>query len=216
VYGSSSALNNVGNVITDIEAQRANRASDFALQDSANQRDWQGLAGQQGRAADLSSMGAFGANLHGLGQFSDMAFRSGNADLARDQFTSGVARGIQDDQMNRLGGGFGAAFGSDASNLNRTNSGFNASMGAQDQRDGRIQGALDNTGRFQDDIVNYYTSQLESMFGGDENAMHNAIASSLGMTMDDYNANVRNQERVMRDVETGVNAVTGAKQAGVI
>ncbi len=65
VYGSSEALSGVGNVITDIEAQRANRSFDAEMQRAQEQRARQQLLGEQARAGDLSSLSAFGANLAG-------------------------------------------------------------------------------------------------------------------------------------------------------
>jgi hypothetical protein len=45
VYGSSQALNNVGNVIADVEAQRAKAGTDFMLADANNQRQMLGTYG---------------------------------------------------------------------------------------------------------------------------------------------------------------------------
>jgi hypothetical protein len=186
-YGSSAALNGVNSVITDIEAARANRHGDFALQDSANQRNWLDSAANQGRSADLSNLGAFGANLSGLGQFSDMAFRSEGADLARDKFASDTAFGIQDAEQGRTSMGIDSALGIDGSNLNRLNAGFNASSGAQTHRDNRLQGALDNVRNFQGDVTRNIGGQIEAMFGGNDAALQGAIEAKLGMTFNNKN-----------------------------
>lgn len=84
VYGSSAALNNVGNVITDIEAARAKEASNFALANSQNQRSQ-------------------------LGMYGDMAFRAQDANLANRGFdlnslnsaynASGAAQGQRDNRI---------------------------------------------------------------------------------------------------------------------
>jgi hypothetical protein len=72
VYGSSEALSGVGNVITDIEAQRANRAFDAEMQRAQEQRARQQLLGEQARMGDLSSLAAFGANLSGVETFGNL------------------------------------------------------------------------------------------------------------------------------------------------
>lgn len=66
VYGSSKALNNVGNIITDSEANRAGAYTDFALKNAQNQQNaaqtYGGLAfgseglGNQQRGLDLSAL----------------------------------------------------------------------------------------------------------------------------------------------------------------
>lgn len=56
VYGSSQALNNVGNVISNVEGQRANASTDFMFRNADNQRQALGQYGQM----------AFGAGREGL------------------------------------------------------------------------------------------------------------------------------------------------------
>lgn len=72
VYGSSEALSGVGNVITDIEAQRALKGFDAEMQRAQEQRMRQQLLGEQARAGDLSSLAAFGANLAGVETFGNL------------------------------------------------------------------------------------------------------------------------------------------------
>lgn len=73
VYGSSESLSGVGNVITDIEAQRANRSFDAEMQRAQEQRARQQLLGEQARAGDLSGVAAFGANLAGTETYGNLA-----------------------------------------------------------------------------------------------------------------------------------------------
>lgn len=84
VYGSSAALNNVGNVAADIEAARAKEATNFALANAANQRSQ-------------------------LGQYGDLAFRAQDANIANRGFdlnslnsaynASGAAQGQRDQRI---------------------------------------------------------------------------------------------------------------------
>jgi hypothetical protein len=200
-YGSSAALNGVNSVISDIEAARASKHSDFALQDSANQRNWLDSAANQGRSADLSSLGAFGANLNGMQAFGDMAFRSEGADLARDKFASDTAFGVQDAEQGRLGMGIESALGLDSAALNRLNSGHNVASDAQGHRDSRIQGALDNTRGFQNDMTGFLSNQFENVFQGDQDAFMQWMDSIMGVTQDQKNNAERNQERNMEGAQ---------------
>jgi hypothetical protein len=72
VYGSSEALSGVGNVITDIEAQRALKGFDAEMQRAQEQRARQELLGNQARMGDLSSLAAFASNLAGVETFGNL------------------------------------------------------------------------------------------------------------------------------------------------
>jgi hypothetical protein len=91
VYGSSEALSGVGNVITDIEAQRANRSFDAEMQRSVEQRNRQALLGEQARMGDLSGLGAFGANLAGAETFAGINEALGNQQLDRNRLMGDLA-----------------------------------------------------------------------------------------------------------------------------
>ena len=83
VYGSSEALSGVGNVITDIEAQRANRSFDAEMQRAQEQRMRQQLLGEQARMGDLSGTDAFSANLKGAETFGNINNQMGQLELDR-------------------------------------------------------------------------------------------------------------------------------------
>lgn len=213
-YGSSHALNNVGNVIADVEAARANRASDFALQDSQNQANWMGLAGQQGRSADLSEMGGFGTNLSGLNTFGDLAFRAEGQDLSRDQFGYGVASGVQGQGLDRLGAGFDAGFASDSSGLNHANAGMNASMGAQNMRDGRINNSFNNQMNYMNQLLGFFTGQYGDMFGSDMDLMMGGQQAGAAGTQNQVNDQRYNNQRIWNDAQGAFDIATGGSQAG--
>lgn len=83
VYGSSEALSGVGNVITDIEAQRANRSFDAEMQRAQELRARQGLLGEQARMGDLSGVAAFGANLAGTETYGNLANQAASQTTAQ-------------------------------------------------------------------------------------------------------------------------------------
>jgi hypothetical protein len=213
-YGSSAALNNVGNVIADVEAARANRASDFALQDSQNQANWMGLAGQQGRSADLSEMGGFGTNLSGLNTFGDLAFRAEGQDLSRDQFGYGVASGIQGQGLDRLGAGFDAGFASDNSQLNHANAGMNASMGAQGMRDGRMNDSFNNQMNYMNQLLGFFSGQYGDMFGSDMDLMMGGQQAGAAGTQNQVNDDRYQRNRIWQDAQGAVDLATGIKGLG--
>jgi hypothetical protein len=92
VYGSSQALSGVGNVITDLNAKRAQ--SEFGNQMSINQeqRARQELLGNQARMGDLSSLAAFGANLSGVETYGNLANNAGNQTLQQQTMLGSQAR----------------------------------------------------------------------------------------------------------------------------
>ena len=100
VYGSSEALSGVGNVITDIEAQRANRSFDAEMQRAQEQRMRQGLLGEQARMGDLSSQGAFGANLAGVETFGNLAKTAGEQTLGQQTMLGNQARDVDTSAQN--------------------------------------------------------------------------------------------------------------------
>jgi hypothetical protein len=91
VYGSSEALSGVGNVITDIEAQRANRSFDAEMQRTQEQRARQQLLGEQARMGDLSSLAAFGANLSGAETFGNLNNQMASREIDRNQLLGNLA-----------------------------------------------------------------------------------------------------------------------------
>jgi hypothetical protein len=109
VYGSSEALSGVGNVITDIEAQRANRSFDAEMQRTQEQRARQELLGNQARMGDLSSLAAFGANLSGLETFGNLANNAGNQTLNQQTMLGNQARNADLTALDAFNGNINAA-----------------------------------------------------------------------------------------------------------
>jgi hypothetical protein len=96
VYGSSESLSGVGNVITDIEAQRANRSFDAEMQRAQEQRMRQQLLGEQARAGDLSALGAFDANLAGTKTYGDLASQAASNTTAQQTMLGNQADAADD------------------------------------------------------------------------------------------------------------------------
>lgn len=146
VYGSSEALSGVGNVITDIEAQRANRSFDAEMQRAQEQRMRQGMLGDQARQGDLSSLAGFGANLAGLETFGQLAGQAGQQTLGQQTMlgtqASQVDQSAQAAQNSNLQGL--DTFGNLSSSADRAETDrFSARTGAMRDAD---RGAVDRLG----------------------------------------------------------------------
>lgn len=179
VYGSSEALSGVGNVITDIEAQRANRSFDAEMQRAQEQRARQQLLGEQARMGDLSSLAAFGANLSGVETFGNLNQAMGNLELNRHQTLGSLANmadsqalGAQNANIAGLNAFGNLASSADTAETNR----FNARTNAMNQ--------ADRTG------LDRMRTGADIAFGVDEGnradytASMNAANSAAGLGMD--------------------------------
>jgi hypothetical protein len=92
VYGSSEALSGVGNIITDLNAQRALKGFDAEMQRAQEQRARQQLLGEQARMGDLSGLGAFSANMQGLETYGNLANNAGNQTIQQQTMLGNQAR----------------------------------------------------------------------------------------------------------------------------
>ncbi len=159
VYGSSEALSGVGNVITDIEAQRANRSFDAGMQRAQEQRARQGLLGEQARMGDLSSIAGFGANLAGAETFGNLNNMQANQELGRNQLLGNMANAA-DTQ----------ALGAQNANISGLNTYGNLSSNADSAETNRFQartGAMNDADRT---AISRFQTGADIAFRGDENA----------------------------------------------
>lgn len=92
VYGSSDALSGVGNIITDLNAQRAQNQFGNEMSIAQENRARQQLLGEQARMGDLSSLAGFGANLSGLETFGNLANNAGQQTLGQQTMLGNQAR----------------------------------------------------------------------------------------------------------------------------
>jgi hypothetical protein len=167
VYGSSEALSGVGNVITDIEAQRANRSFDAEMQRTQEQRARQQLLGEQARMGDLSSLAAFGANLSGVETFANVNNMQGNLELGRNELLGNMANAA-DSQ----------ALGAQNANISGLNAFGNIASSADSAETNRYQAstnAMNNADRTALDRMN---SGADIAFRGDDSARADYTAST--------------------------------------
>lgn len=91
VYGSSEALSGVGNVITDLNAQRAKEAFTNAMSIAQENRARQELLGNQARNADLSGTEAFQANTNATQVYGTLANNAATQQLDRNKTLGDMA-----------------------------------------------------------------------------------------------------------------------------
>lgn len=222
-YGSNAALNNSIGAGLDIEAQRAKAATDFMLADSANQMNWQGLLGNQGRGADLSGLGIFGSKLQGanydlnkLGLFGDLAFKSEGMDLDKKKTQADLAFGLDDQGLERMGAGISTALNSDQAHRGRLNDAFSASNIVENNRNNQINTLYGQVEDFSNDVMNYVMQNYDAILSGDMAAFEQQIEAMLAQTADQRGWDQQTTERVRRDMKDIVDAVAKLKESGMI
>ncbi len=94
VYGSSQALSGVGNVVSNMEAQRAKDSFDAQMQIEQANQGRQTILGNQARAGDLSSLSAFGANLSGVETFGNLANAAGQQTINQQTMLGNQANNV--------------------------------------------------------------------------------------------------------------------------
>lgn len=220
-YGSNTALNNTIGAGLDIEAQRAKANTDFMLADSANQRDWQGVLGNQGRAADLSGLGIFDSKLRGanydldkMGVFGDLAFKSEGMDFDKKSKQAELAFGLDDQKLERLGAGISTAFNSDTAHRGRLNDAFDASNVTQGNREDRVNTLYNQTTDFSNDVMSYVMENYDNILSGDQAAFEAQIEAMLGTTADQRGWDDQTKERIWRDAKGIADLLFKSKEAG--
>lgn len=220
-YGSSSALNGVNSVATDVEAQRAKAGTDFSLADSQNQLNWHNSLGQMGRAADLSGVGAYDANIRGAASdldriktYGDLAFDAQNAQEGRYKTQSDVAFGIDDAQRDRMGMGLETAFGSHEAHRNQLNDAFGAAGQAEDARNKRIGGLYDDLTGFSNDAMGFVMQNFDKLLSADSATLDSEIEAMLGQTADQRGWDQQTKDQIFRDVKAVLDYAKGKQAEG--
>lgn len=158
VYGSSEALSGVGNVITDLNARRAQTAFGNSMAIAQENRARQQLLGEQARMGDVSGLDAFNANLQGASTYGNLANMQANQELGRNALLGTMANNA-DSQ----------ALGAQNSNI--------AGLSAL----GNIAGQADTA------ETNRYTSSTNAMQNADRNAVNRLTAGADIANMADSN-----------------------------
>lgn len=219
-YGSNTALNGAIGAGLDAEAQRAKAATDFSLQDSANQRNWMDTLGTQARNADQTGLDAFGANqkaaqfgLDKTKTMSDIAFGVDDRQLDRDKFGLDQARTLDELKGKRLDSGISTAFGVDQGWTGRLAGAQNASSTAQRAREGRIGQLYNDQVGMSNDVQSFLKDNYDAILGGDTAMSDNELQTMIAQQADQRGWDQQTQERIFRDAKATADLITGKKNA---
>lgn len=217
-YGSNTALNNTIGAGLDVEAQRAKAATDFMFADSANQRDWQGMLGNQGRGADLSGLGIFDADLRGA-QFGldktrlggELAFKSEGMDFDKQSKLAELAFGLDDQALERMGAGVSTAFGSSDRHRDQLNDAFSAAGEAEDARARRINTLYDQKTDFSQDVQQYFSQNYDQILNADDATFNQMIETMVAQTADERGWNQQQQARLLQELKAARDLIKGGE-----
>lgn len=199
VYGSSAAMAQGQEALTNLAADRANREADYGLRASGENRAWEGLGGQLAGQQAASQLGwAQGLGALGLG-----AEQMG---LSRQLGGANVAGQLQNMEMGRLGQGFGEALSGQAAHMGRLGQGFGQATQGQTLRDNRIQSMLNN--QFQRESL--YGPMLAGWggqaIGQDVDLLTSALGGGVAATTEAQRAAQQQDQQLRADVDTVVGA----------
>lgn len=151
VYGSSAALSGVGNVITDLNAKRAQEAFGNQMSINQEQRARQQLLGQQAQMGDQSSIAAFNAGLQGVQTFGNLAGQAGNEALGQQTMLGNQANqadtqalGAQNSNISGLNALGNAAQAADTAETSRYNARTGAMNAADQTQQTRLNSGVNN------------------------------------------------------------------------
>jgi hypothetical protein len=163
MLGSSATNDMNAEMITNLEAEKANREADYALARAAEDRGWQTTGGNLASSADVSSGRRSANDLSWMSGVGDIAFTGeganregtkaginaafGAQDAANTRTSAGIDAFTKEQQLaqDRLGAGQAITSNLDAAQLARVNAGAQATQGAQQQQRQRAQDYFANT-----------------------------------------------------------------------
>ncbi len=172
LFGSTGGMDQIGQAMTDLDAQQANREADYNLSRLGEQRQWESLGGNLAGQADSNSMN-----------------QSQNA-LSWMQGLGNLANAGQGMQMSRLGQGQDAANAAQTQGFNRLGQGQNFAFGAQDAGQGRAQQLFNNNMGMGGALSNQMMGAYNDMLGMDQMLMDSGMGMELGL-----GAEALNQDR---------------------
>ena len=221
VYGSSEALSGVGNVVADLNAERANRSFDAEMQRAVEQRNRQQLLGQQAQMGDQSSLAAFNSNLQGLNTFGNLANNAGNQTLAQQTMLGNQARQADLSGLD--------AFNANLSGVN-TFANVNNMLGNQELSRNELLGNMANNADSQATAAQNARTSALSAFGNiagqadtaetnrytaSTNAMNNADRTALDRLNTGADIAFRGDDSRRADYDTSMNQARQAANLGM-
>lgn len=219
-YGSSANLNGSIGAALDVEAQRAKAATDFSLQDSANQRQWLDSYATQGRAADLTGLESFDRDIagakYGLDKdktLADIAFRADDAELNRGRAASQFATDADTTKKGRLDSGISTAFGLDASQLSRLQGAFGAATTTQQAHDKRVNDLYNSVSGLSSDAQQFVSDYYQKILSGDAGMSDSELQTMVAQAADQRGWDQQTQERILQGLKIAADFYTGQKSS---
>lgn len=218
-YGSSRGLGLLGDAMSGLEAERANREADYSLRQAQT-------GGQLAQAADAANLGktmGYGnlagqagsqdlARLMGAGQFAGQAQTQGlnrmvqGGNLANAAQTMGQGRVAQGAALNQMG---------QADDVSRLMSGMNAANMAQSARRQRGRDYMSDVYAPSADMARYTNQGMNQALMNDQALMDSSIAFQTGLAADAVNAGYRNAEKQKADASWGLGMMGSIMSGGM-
>ena len=197
MFGSTVAMDQGNEAITNLEAERANREADYSLQREAERRAW-GTAGVGAAGtADSAKLGAAGEN---------RAWTTG---------MGGLGLSADESERARLAGLFGGA-GTLDSAINTGTAANLSALGAADTAGfGRAQGAYDMSMGLGNATSNAAGDAYQQMLAQDAALRDQYMAMALGMPTEAFNASQTSQQNTRQDINQAMDIMTWAKSMGL-
>lgn len=194
-YGSSAALAEGSEAITNLAAERAGREADYGLQRLGEQRQWEGLGGQLAGQQSASQLGwATGGGQLGLG--------GEQLGLGRETAFVDAAGQLQQLEQGRLGQGFDQALAGQSAQLARLGQGFDQAVQGQSLRDGRIQGMLDNQFRREQLYAPILSAFPSDVLGQDADLMGASLGGGVAAAQETVAQQQRRAQQARQDIST--------------
>lgn len=193
-FGSSVAMDQGNEAITNLESERANREADYALQRANQIQNWGSAAASAASAADQTSLGAAGEK---------RAWTQGTGQL-----------GLAADQANesRFNDVLSGANTVDQANATGTLTGLSAASTADAAARQRGQDALNATMNFGDAVSTTAGSAYAPMIQNDAALRDQFIALALGMPTEAFNADQTSQQNARTDANQFMDYLTWQKE----
>lgn len=186
-YGSSAAMAQGQEAITDLAAEQANREAQYNLQRLGEQRAWEGLGGQLAGQQSQSQLGW----AQGLGQLGLGAEGMG---LQRQLGAANLAQQMQGMREGRMGQGFAQGAAAQQLGLGRMGQGFNEAMAAQGARENRLQNMINNQMAQQNALLPLILGAQEGLIGGDLALLNAQLGGPLAASQEAVNQQQRRRE----------------------
>jgi hypothetical protein len=180
--GSSVANASMGNAMSGLAAERANREAEYNLARSADSRNWQGLGLSAAQGADQTGLAGQNADLGWVTGMGGLGLSTQGAGLGRT--VAGMESGMNLDQLD----------------LARLQAGMSGAMGAQDLRRTRGRDYMSDLQAMAGMSLPMVANTYGGMLDADDAWMQSMLGTSLGGGREMLNQDYRKSEGILGGV----------------